>query len=358
MIISQGKIQRAVDVYQEGITKLGAPKNVTARHYDPYPYIYITWDAVPGATSYRIYRSNDASGTYHQIDTSNSYDKNPLSGANYYKVKAYADTLESEFSDYAFVDNTTYVIGVSLNKTNTTLTLNEVEQLTATVLPNNATNKTVNWKSSHPNVATVNAGLISAVSVGTTTITVTTDDGYKIASCVVSVKDGVRINGIIWAKSNVAMSGIFVTNPEDAGLFYQWSRKIAWPATGNVTGWDTTIPTDTTWEKTNDPSPAGWRVPTGNELASLIDTKKVTKERISINGINGHKFTDISTGKSIFLPDSGYRMSESGSLNNALMSSCYWSSTRVGDGYSGGLFLGIMTGIDSRNGFKVRPVAE
>ena len=53
----------------------------------------------------------------------------------------------------------------------------------------NATNKDVTWTSSNSTVATVSEGTVSAISLGTTTITVTTKDGNKTASCTVNVID-------------------------------------------------------------------------------------------------------------------------------------------------------------------------
>ena len=82
---------------------------------------------------------------------------------------------------------TVHVTSVSLDKANLELTEGETAQLTATVLPDNATNKNVTWSSDNPSVATVNNGVVSAVSEGTATITVTTEDGNKTATCAVTV---------------------------------------------------------------------------------------------------------------------------------------------------------------------------
>lgn len=61
-------------------------------------------------------------------------------------------------------------------------------QLTANVTPNDASNKKVTWKSSNPGVATVDAnGVVVGVKAGTTTITVTTEDGNKTATYTVTV---------------------------------------------------------------------------------------------------------------------------------------------------------------------------
>ncbi|MDR0232329.1 MAG: Ig-like domain-containing protein, partial [Dysgonamonadaceae bacterium] len=80
------------------------------------------------------------------------------------------------------------VTGVSLNKNTTSLKVGLSEQLTATITPSNATNKNVTWNSSNPSVATVSStGLVTALTEGGTTITVTTKDGNKTAQCVVTV---------------------------------------------------------------------------------------------------------------------------------------------------------------------------
>jgi uncharacterized protein YjdB len=81
------------------------------------------------------------------------------------------------------------VTGVTLNKTTVTLTVGGSETLTATVAPPNATNKAVTWSSDKPAVATVDqSGKVIAVTPGTATITVTTADGGKTASCSITVQ--------------------------------------------------------------------------------------------------------------------------------------------------------------------------
>lgn len=79
------------------------------------------------------------------------------------------------------------VSGVKLNKTSTVILRGHAETLEATVEPDNASVKDVTWESSNPEVATVDAGVVSALALGTTTITVTTKDGNKTASCEVTV---------------------------------------------------------------------------------------------------------------------------------------------------------------------------
>ena len=81
------------------------------------------------------------------------------------------------------------VTEVTLDKTELTLTEGEAEALTATVKPDNADNRKVAWSSDKTDVATVDgAGRVTAVKAGEATVTVTTEDGGKTASCKVTVK--------------------------------------------------------------------------------------------------------------------------------------------------------------------------
>lgn len=82
------------------------------------------------------------------------------------------------------------VKGVSLNKTSINLQVVGSETLTATVTPANATNKEIIWNTSDGSIATINNGKVTAVAAGQTTITATTVDGNKTATCTVTVTAG------------------------------------------------------------------------------------------------------------------------------------------------------------------------
>ena len=82
------------------------------------------------------------------------------------------------------------VTSVSVSPTTSTIVIGGTRQLTATVLPANATNKSVTWSSSNAAVATVNSsGLVTGIAAGSATITVTTQDGNFTASCEITVSD-------------------------------------------------------------------------------------------------------------------------------------------------------------------------
>ena len=140
--------------------------------------------------------------------------------------------------------------------------------------------------------------------------------------------NGVLINGVVWAKCNVDEPGAFAATPESFGMLYQWNRVDSWPITNDVyvnEYWWTTNPDGITWEKSNDPSPDGWRVPTLDEIKSLLDETKVKNEKFTQNGVLGCKFTDKATGKSIFLPSVGDRAWNTGRPRNGGYGR-YWSS--------------------------------
>lgn len=95
-------------------------------------------------------------------------------------------------------DKSVLVTEVGLNKTSTTLIEGETETLVATVMPENATDKSVVWESGNESVATVSQeGLVTAVGEGKATITVKTNDGGFRASCEVTVnKKVIAVTGV------------------------------------------------------------------------------------------------------------------------------------------------------------------
>ena len=107
------------------------------------------------------------------------------------------------------------VASVSLNKPELTLTAGETETLSSTVLPENATDKTVTWTSSNTSVATVSNGTVTAKGVGTATITATA--GGKSATCAVTVTpilvSGITLNSTTASVNVGATTTLTATRP-------------------------------------------------------------------------------------------------------------------------------------------------
>lgn len=134
-------------------------------------------------------------------------------------------------------DRTVHVESVSLNKETLTIEKGDIEVLTATVLPNNATDKSVTWDSDNTSVATVANGVVTAVSKGKANITVTSTDGAKTATCEVTVTDSyvkvesVTISGPDIDEGNISLKlGERITSKLTATVLPETAsnKKITW----------------------------------------------------------------------------------------------------------------------------------
>lgn len=138
---------------------------------------------------------------------------------------------------------TVAVTGVTLNKTELTLEIDGSEMLTATVSPDNATEKTVTWSSNKPDIATVSNGKVTAVSEGTATVTATA--GGKSATCTVTVKAAKP--GIVLTEDTdfSALVGEKVTEAE-------WKAAFATTAYMNVTVKTLSNNDNSVWKKSGE----------------------------------------------------------------------------------------------------------
>ena len=222
-------------------------------------------------------------------------------------------------------DNPIPVSSVILNKSELILTVGESEVLNATVTPDNATDKTVTWKSSNTAIAVVDAnGKVSAISSGSATIAAMA--GEKSATCVVTVQpnDIVVPNtavdmgvSVLWGSCNLGAS-----SPEEYGLKYAWGEstlkeKYSWE-TYQLLDWESyyyshyitvrlskynDYDKKTRLEPVDDAASVNlegkWRMPTAKELDELIDNCRW--EAINKNLI---KATSKITGESILFSTS------------------------------------------------------
>lgn len=137
------------------------------------------------------------------------------------------------------------VVSISLGVKSIKLDPGEQYTFNATVLPNNATDKTVIWKSSNSSVASVADGVLTANSPGNATITAMSSDGEISATCTVTVIDTETIDKLEQAKPKItkAVSGrkkatIYFSDLGISGIKYQVSYRTGnekW-RTKNVSG--------------------------------------------------------------------------------------------------------------------------
>ena len=132
--------------------------------------------------------------TSGNLPTELSLSGNTISGtpttANTYKFTVTATNNSGSDSKAFTLTVTQPVTSVTLDKNTLELYTGDTAPLTATVEPDNATNKNVTWSSDNADVATVEDGTVTAVGAGNATITATAADGSgKSATCTVTVTD-------------------------------------------------------------------------------------------------------------------------------------------------------------------------
>ncbi len=125
--------------------------------------------------------------------------------------------------------------GVTVEKSKMSMYLGQTYKLTATVLPSTATNKDVTWSSSNSAVVKVASdGTLSALKLGTATVTVKTADGGFTASCSVTVTNKVPVTGVTLdttsktiavGKYYTFMATISPSNASERGLVWSSSNS-------------------------------------------------------------------------------------------------------------------------------------
>ena len=135
---------------------------------------------------------------------------------------------------------------VTISESSLSLKTGEEVKLTATVLPENATNTTLVWKSGNPSVASVTDGVVKGLSEGTSTVTVSSEDGSKSASCLVSVSDyhaesvSITPGGDQNLKKGESVQLSASVLPDNAV-----NKNVVWSSSASVVGGETTITVST-----------------------------------------------------------------------------------------------------------------
>jgi uncharacterized protein YjdB len=124
------------------------------------------------------------------------------------------------------------VSGITLSTTTINLTPSQTSQITATVLPSNATNKSVTWTSSNSSAATVVNGLVTAIAVGSATITVSSTDGSNRSATALVTVTPVPIVPVSAITLNQTTASLYPTNTLTLTAFVTPSnatnKTVAW----------------------------------------------------------------------------------------------------------------------------------
>jgi uncharacterized protein YjdB len=189
------------------------------------------------------------------------------------------------------------VTGVTLSPTTATLLVGATQQLTSTVAPATATNKTVSYASSNTAVATVNtSGLVTAVAAGSATITVTTQDGAKTATCAVTVN-----------ATNVAVTSVSLS-PTSASLSVGGTQQLTptiLPA--NATNKSVNYSSSNTAVATVNSSGLVTAVANGSATITVttVDGSKISTCAVTVSTATGTYFTIKNRWTGAYLSDAG-----------------------------------------------------
>jgi len=285
------------------------------------------------------------------------------------------------------------VTGVTVSPTTTTLYVGDTEQLTATVLPSNATNQNVTWESNDNSIATVDSdGLVTAVAEGTATITVMTIDGGYTATSIITVTVAtIPMTGCNDAPLSFTLGVPYFASvtiwsiPSTGGgrPSQEWSDVVRAPGcdktTFNISGWGAPLIADCrnatngfhghyfSWcmvmRFADVLCPGDWRVPTRDDFVNLDMNLGGTGANSQATSARPTAFMPASgTGTAAQGPGGtwgGSRFTAFTSLTSA--NSYYWSSTESGAMGAFGLRFNATTihpqaNLRKDNGFALRCV--
>ena len=157
------------------------------------------------AITYKIYRNNVLLKEVSEL-TATITGLTPNTKYTFAVSETDGDDESAKSNVVEFTTAAVPVTSITLNATTKSLAKGATFQLTATIAPTNASNKTITWASSEPTVASVSDnGLITALKTGTATISAKTHNN-KVAECVVTV------TAIVKTPTNLTASDVTATS--------------------------------------------------------------------------------------------------------------------------------------------------
>lgn len=244
------------------------------------------------------------------------------------------------------------VESVKLNESSLSMYVGDEYQLIAEIIPSNATNKNVKWSSNNTGNVSVEDGKLHALNIGSATITVTTEDGGKIATCTVIVSpqpedkpdtdfdlsasgsmdgyDYVDLGlSVLWATHNIGTDKI-----EGIGEYYAWgeltpyNKKLTYINYGwNYPPCSPDAVLSSIYDTATELWGRSWRMPTADEQKELINGCDWTWiDNINSTSVSGYVATSKKNGKSIFLPATKF-ISGTSSYTPKDNDAIYWSAS-------------------------------
>ncbi len=301
-------------------------------------------------------------------------------GIRIWKNGSYEQKKTENVDSVTFVK---FVESIELSPLTLELQVGETAQLSVTVLPEEATDKTITWQHS-ANVSVSETGLVTANYQGSGIIKCVAGDGSGATSarCIVTVTkpDGedpeeheyVDLglpSGTLWATCNVGAS-----SPEGFGLHFAWGETSSKEeyTLENYLFYDESVDgqmtkyngTDKLTEllPEDDAATANWgsewQMPSSEQCEELIDATYTTIANTTLNNVSGYLITSISNGRSVFFPDAGYWLPD----GYHSWGGFYWARTLGSSRFYGcNLYTGapkIERGENRWYGFSVRPVRK
>lgn len=192
-------------------------------------------------------------------------------------------------------DDKVSVKSIELSQTTAEIYPAEELSLTATTLPDDATDKSLTWSTSDPAVATVENGKVTAVAGGTATITVASvSDPAVKASCTVSVKDYTKLilNGTKWTITDYSQTGSFMWihgGDGDIEKMLKNGEKVTLVFADGTCyiDEDSQINSEYTWNASKQVLNIGWDHPYDNSGKPVFSTTKDNVVMLWDSNVNG-----------------------------------------------------------------------
>lgn len=312
-------------------------------------------------------------GKYTLYQTSASYDGYLGSDENTELTALYVNKETPQFFEFIEQEKPKVLVSdITLNTESVKILMGETYSIIVNILPENATNKILEWESSDEGVATVNDGLVTPVGEGTATITVSATDGSGVsATCIVTVNkqeseeheyvDLGLPSGTMWATRNVGAS-----SDDSWGSYFSWG-EVETKKEYRLLDYKYRTTTNRVYSKYNstdkktvlDPEDdvahelwgGDWRMPTIDEARELIENCTITYDGNTciFTGKNGNSIKVLPGGYFGYnILKFGYlslgTCSENGTFNHILITNGSDAVINAGGG------------IERYAGLNVRPV--